>query len=44
MSRQGFALKHYLYCRGTQFIAPQAAVEEYGRKLLEMAKEKVADI
>ena len=44
MSRQGSALKHYLYCRGTQFVVPQAATEEYERHLIEIAKKKVEKI
>ena len=44
MSRQGSALKHYLYCRGTQFVVPQVVAEEYERHLIEMAKKKVENI
>ena len=35
MSAKCSALKHYLYCRGMQFIVPQAAAEEYERCLAE---------
>ncbi|MXW11924.1 MAG: hypothetical protein F4Z73_03420 [Synechococcus sp. SB0668_bin_13] len=44
MSRQGSALKHYLCCRGTQFVVPQAAVEEYERHLIQEANKKVKNI
>ena len=41
MSRKGSALKHYLYCRGTQLVVPEAAAEEYERNLASAAKKKV---
>ncbi len=44
MSQKGSALKHYLYCRGTQFVVPQAAAEEYERHLAEHAEKKVKQI
>ena len=40
MSRKGSALKHYLYCRGTQLAVPKAAAEEYERHLARVAKRK----
>lgn len=44
MSTKGSALKHYLYCRGTQLVVPQAAAEEYERHLARLAKEKIERI
>ena len=44
MSTKGSALKHYLYCRGTQLVVPQAAAEEYERHLVKRAKGKIARI
>ena len=44
MSRKGSALKHYLYCRGTQLVVPQAAAEEYERKLVHEATEKIEHV
>ena len=44
MSQKGSALKHYLYCRGTQFVVPQAAAEEYERHLAEHAEKKAKQI
>ena len=44
MSMKGSALKHYLYCRGTQLVVPQAAAEEYERHLARVAKEKIERI
>ena len=44
MSTKGSALKHYLYCRGTQLVVPQAAAEEYERHLARRAKGKIAHI
>lgn len=44
MSAKGSALKHYLYCRGTQLVVPQAAAEEYERNLASVAKEKIERI
>ena len=41
MSSKGSTLKHYLYCRGTQLVVPQAAAEEYERNLIEKAKGQV---
>lgn len=41
MSTKGSALKHYLYCRGTQLVVPQAAAEEYERHLVKRARGKV---
>ena len=41
MSRKGSALKHYLYCRGTQLVVPQAAAEEYERNLVRVATGKI---
>ena len=40
-SRKGSALKHYLYCRGTQLAVPEAAAEEYERHLARAAKKKI---
>ena len=44
MSMKGSALKHYLYCRGTQLVVPQAAAEEYERHLARVAKGKIQNI
>ena len=44
MSQKGSALKHYLYCRGTQLVVPQAAAEECERNLTQMAKGKIGQI
>ena len=44
MSQKGSALKHYLYCRGTKLVVPQAAAEEYERNLTKKAKGKVQQI
>lgn len=44
MSQKGSALKHYLYCRGTQLVVPQAAAEEYERHLISLAQDKVEKI
>lgn len=44
MSVKGSALKHYLYCRGTQLVVSQAAAEEYERNLVKRAKGKIAQI
>lgn len=44
MSRKGSALKHYLYCRGTQLVVPQAAAEEYERNLAKIANDKIEHI
>ena len=44
MSTKGSALKHYLYCRGTQLVVPQAAAEEYERHLARVAKGKIEHI
>ena len=44
MSTKGSALKHYLYCRGTQFVVPQAAAEEYERHLARVARGKIERI
>ena len=44
MSTKGSALKHYLYCRGTLLVVPQAAAEEYERHLAKLAKEKIQRI
>ena len=44
MSTKGSALKHYLYCRGTQLVVPQAAAEEYERHLARLAKGKIQKI
>ena len=44
MSREGSALKHYLYCRGMQLVVPEAAAEEYERNLVNRAKGKVDSI
>ena len=44
MSTKGSALKHYLYCRGTQLVVPQAAAEEYERHLARVAKGKIERI
>lgn len=41
MSTTGSALKHYLYCRGTQLVVPQAAAEEYERHLAKRARGKI---
>ena len=41
MSTKGSALKHYLYCRGTQLVVPQAAAEEYERHLAKRARGKI---
>ena len=44
MSTKGSALKHYLYCRRTQLVVPQAAAEEYERHLARVAKGKIEHI
>ena len=44
MSTKGSALKHYLYCRGTQLVVPQAAAEEYERHLAREAKGKIEQV
>ncbi|MDD9981837.1 MAG: PIN domain-containing protein [Gammaproteobacteria bacterium] len=44
MSQKGSALKHYLYCRGTRLVVPQAAAEEYERNLTSQANVKVEQI
>ena len=44
MSTKGSALKHYLYCRGTQLVVPQAAAGEYERHLARVAKGKIERI
>lgn len=44
MSRQGSALKHYLYRRGTKLVVLQAASEEYERHLMRRAKAKIERI
>ena len=44
MSTKGSALKHYLYCRRTQLVVPQAAAEEYERHLAKLAKGKIQRI
>ena len=44
MSEKGSALKHYLYCRGTQLVVPQVAAEEYERTLGRVATEKIERI
>ena len=44
MSTKGSALKHYLFCRGTQLVVPQAAAEEYERQLVNKAKGKIGHI
>ena len=41
MSTNGSALKHYLYCCGTQLVVPQAGAEEYERHLTKRARGKV---
>ena len=41
MSTKGSALKHYLYCRGTELAVPQAAAEEYERHLAKRARGKI---
>ncbi|MDE0703422.1 MAG: hypothetical protein OXH59_06845 [Rhodospirillaceae bacterium] len=41
MSTTGSALKHYLYCRGTELVVPQAAAEEYERHLAKRARGKI---
>ena len=41
MSTKGSALKHYLYCRGTRLVVPQAAAEEYERHLARLARGKI---
>ena len=43
-SARGSALKHYLYCRGIQFVVPQVAAEEYERNLAKEASGRVARI
>ena len=43
-STKGSALKHYLYCRGTQLVVPQAAAEEYEQHLARVAKGKIQHI
>ena len=44
MSSKGSALKHYLYCRGTQLAVPEVAAEEYERHLAKLAKKKIEQI
>ena len=44
MSTKGSALKHYLYCRGTQLVVPQAGAEEYERNLAKVAIGKIHQI
>ena len=44
MSTTGSALKHYLHCRQTQLVVPQAAAEEYKRNLAKRAKGKVKQV
>ena len=44
MSTNGSALKHYLYCRGTELVVPQAAAEEYERHLARRARGKIERI
>ena len=44
MSQKGSALKHYLYCRGTKLVVPQAAAEEYERNMIKKAKGKMQQI
>ena len=39
-SRDGSALKHYLYRRGMQLVVPEVVAEECGRKLTDHAKGK----
>ena len=40
MSRQGSALKHYLYSKGIQLIVPEVVAEECERHLTDRAMEK----
>ena len=40
-SQKGSALKHYLYRRGTQLAVPEAAAEEYQRKLVAKASGRI---
>ena len=40
-SQTGSALKHYLFCRGTQLVVPEAAAEEYERNLVRVAQGKI---
>ena len=44
MSQKASALKHYLYCRGTPLVIPQAAAEEYERNLVKSARGKIKQI
>ena len=41
MSTTGSALKHYLYCRGTELVVAQAAAEEYEQHLAKRARGKI---
>ena len=43
-SGKGSALKHYLYSRGTQFVVPRAASEEYERHLARVARSKIEHV
>ncbi|MDD9982500.1 MAG: hypothetical protein OXU81_14275 [Gammaproteobacteria bacterium] len=44
MSKEGSALKHYLYCREMPLVVPKAASEEYERQLINRAQGKVDSI
>ena len=44
MSKEGSALKHYLYCRGMRLVVSEAAAEEYERQLINRAQGKVESI